>query len=132
MTTVDWAGYHPPEADTGRYKIGTIVMVSRDGLHSVDRREDLPQWFPARVCWPPESSMGATYRWYDPFVWFETEIEVWSEKANINYPRNMFWNGNLWDPRNDEWTIKYPTSHKQPWIWPMDVWQEKFGNETMC
>src|SRR5690349_6360928 len=70
ISTVDFWGHAPPEANEGPYKIGAIIMVSRDSIAEGYRLTGLPQWFPAHVCYPEADN---TYRWYDPFIHYETD-----------------------------------------------------------
>src|SRR3990167_4372390 len=43
----------PDEAKTGRYRLGTTIMVSAESVGELYRNPDLPLWFAARVCMPP-------------------------------------------------------------------------------
>ena len=105
----------PPDAIEGVWAIGKMIMVSRDSLAEGYRRDDLPQWFPARICYPPEDVPGQWYRWYDPFIWFETEI-VLHDEARLA-PANMSYVGKLYHE-------KY--RRDDAWAYPMDVWRERF------
>lgn len=86
----------PKEAREGPYRIGAIIMVSRDAISEDIRNPDLPEWFPARVCMPPENEPGNWYRWYDPFIWYETEIDLSNGGKWCTEKRNQAYTGKLW------------------------------------
>lgn len=107
----------PPNAESGPWALGQMIMVSRDSLAEGYRRDDLPQWIPGRVCYPPDVP-GQWYRWYDPFIWFETEIALHDDTEHA--PANMSYVGNL-----------YHSEYKpDAWAYPIDVWRERLGTAT--
>lgn len=85
----------PAAAKSGIYALGKMIMVSRRLFREGYGLPDLPEWFPARVCLPPPVP-GQWYRWYDPFIWFETEGPIHSESDSC--PSNMSYVGKLWHP----------------------------------
>lgn len=108
--TTDFWGESPPEAKEGPYKIGAMIMVSRDGLGADYRLPDLPEWFPARVCYP-DPGHGNNYRWYDPFIWYETEGPI--HKPSESQADNHGYVGKLWyNGRSDFWAC------------PIEVWRD--------
>lgn len=106
----------PLEAREGPYALGAVIMVNRDSLDKDFRHRGLPQWFPARVCLPPPFA-GQWYRWYDPFIWYETETPIHPDSPAM--PSNMAYVGKLWSP---DWK---PDSRDQ-WAYPVAEWQRLF------
>jgi hypothetical protein len=107
----------PEEAVSGVYALGTIIMVSRASFGTEGYGlPDLPEWFPARVCLPPPVE-GQWYRWYDPYVWFETDGPVHRETEYC--PANMSYAGRLWSP-------VYQPESTDRWMYPVDVWKSLF------
>lgn len=116
----------PEEAKSGTYALGTAIMVAAASLGPEYGLPDLPEWFPARVCLPPPIP-GQWYRWYDPFIWYETEgpIHVESEHS----PANMAYVGKKWYP---PYVSKYDgKTHECTDFWaaPVDVWRKRFGGQ---
>lgn len=104
----------PKGAQEGLYKLGTAIMISREGISERVRNPDLPEWFPAVVVMPPEEP-GNWYRWYDPFIWYETEIDLSNGGDWCTAKRNMAYVGNLWCPKYPRPCWAIPTSEfKQP------------------
>lgn len=106
----------PEEAKDGPYAIGKMIMVCRDSLGKDYRVPDLPEWFPVRVCLPPPVA-GQWYRWYDPFVWYETDGPI--HEGSDACPLNMAYVGKLWSP-------SYRPDSRDQWAYPVDVWRELF------
>lgn len=96
----------PSAAVVGPWAIGEKILVSREAISDLIRNPDLPTWFPARVALPPREE-GNWYRWYDPFIWYETEIDLsnggqWPTEDG----RNRTYVGKLWyDGCKDFWAI---------------------------
>ena len=105
----------PPGASEGTYALGTPIMVSRDGLGAEIRNPDLPCWFPARVCMPEEDEPGNWYRWYDPYIWYETEIDLSNGGEWASAKRNKAYVGKLW--YDAEWCRDW-------WAMPLDAFKE--------
>lgn len=106
----------PGGAKTGRYRLGATIMVSRDSIGGSCRNADLPAWFAARVCMPPEES-GNWYRWYDPFIWYETDFDLSNGGNWCTAKRNMCCVGKLAvlpSYRHD--------SHKPRGCWCQEFW----------
>lgn len=108
----------PQEAKTGRFRLGTSIMVSRESIGESYRNPDLPPWFAARVCMPPAEEVGNWYRWYDPFIWYETDFDLSNGSDWCTAKRNMCYVGRLAiGSRNDFWAI------------PMQEWEARKENE---
>lgn len=102
----------PEGATDGPYKIGAMIMVSRDSIAEIVRNPDLPEWFPAQVIMPPENEPGNWYRWYDPFIWYETEIDLSNGGEWCTEKRNQAYTGKLW--YDAEWCREW-------WAKPVEV-----------
>lgn len=103
------AGDLPEPAKSGRYKLGTTIMVHRDSIGEEVCNPDLPPWFAAVVVLPP-AEPGNWYRWYDPYIWYETEIDLTNGGRWCTEKRNMSYVGKLWHPKwPDCWAI--PVEH---------------------
>lgn len=107
----------PDEAREGTYALGTMIMVSRNSMAADYRLADLSEWFPARVCLPPPVS-GQWYRWYDPFVWFETDGPIHHETDSA--PMNTNCVGKLWGPG-------YYRDSAEQWAYPIEEWKRLIG-----
>lgn len=105
----------PMEAREGPYAIGTPVMVSRDSIAESIRNPALPEWFPARVCLPPPEA-GNWYRWYDPFVWYETEGDLSNGGEWCTEKRSMCYSGKQFYAEHPEW---------EHWIIPRADWLQR-------
>lgn len=102
----------PDEAKEGPYALGKMIMVHRDSLAVDYRLPDLTEWFPARVCLPPPVP-GQWYRWYDPFIWYETDGPI--HNPTEHSPQNMSPVGNLWNANYRPEDLR--------WACPIDVWK---------
>ena len=110
----------PKEATEGPYALGSIIMVSRKSFAHDYVLHDIPAWFPARVCLPP-AVPGQWYRWYDPFIWYETEIPI--HLPTDHTPENMGYVGKVWyDGKPSEWFNPYSF-----WAYPVQKWAELFS-----
>lgn len=116
----------PEGAEDGPYRLGAAIMVSRDSIHADIRNPDLPKWFPARVCLPPDEP-GNWYRWYDPFVWYETEIDLSNGGDWSTANRGMCYVGKTFYRPTKPWP-SYDI--RDFWAYPLDVWRELFGGEA--
>lgn len=94
----------PLSARVGWLAIGQPIMVQRESLAVEIRNPELPEWFPARVCMPPDEP-GNWYRWYDPFIWYETEIDLSNGGEWATAKRNVAYVGK--------------TSGRDAWVKPM-------------
>lgn len=119
---------HLPEgAVSGPYALGKTIIVARKSIDVSARNPELPEWFLARVCRPANSADA--FRWYDPFVHFETELDLtstdqWSRPRNVSYVGKLFYvptwvsDGVLGGPYYNE---------RDFWAYPPDDFQRIFG-----
>lgn len=106
----------PAEAKEGPYALGAMIMVSAASLGPDFRIPDLADWFPARVCLPPPVP-GQWYRWYDPFIWYETDGPIHIPVDHS--PPNMSYVGKLW-------SSTYKPDSREQWAYPIAEWKRLF------
>lgn|SRR3990167_2766983 len=126
----------PDEAKTGRYRLGTTIMVSAESVGELYRNPDLPLWFAARVCMPPEES-GNWYRWYDPFIWYETDFDLSNGSDWCTAKRNMCYVGKtamsptyLASDHHLQWHKPEGCHCLDFWAIPLDEWTDAAAAET--
>ena len=107
-------GTLPKGAVEGPWAIGETIMVSRDSFGEGYHNPSLPLWFPGQACKPPEDEPGNWYRWYDPYIWYETEGDLSaSDKPWCCGDRNKSYVGKLWyEGATDYWAI------------PIEIWHQ--------
>ena len=95
-------------------------MVAKASFEAGYILPDVAEWFPARVCLPPPIS-GQWYRWYDPFIWYETDgpIHIPSDSA----PENMAYVGKLW-------SATYRPDSLEMFAYPIAEWKRLFGDAS--
>lgn len=106
----------PDEAKNGPYRLGAVLMVHRDSMSEDYRLPDIAEWFPARVCLPP-SVPGQWYRWYDPFIWFETDGPIHTRTDAA--PENVSTTGKVWSD--------YYRDSLDRWAYPIEEWRRLFS-----
>jgi len=119
----------PDQAKEGPWALGETIMVSRDSMREDDRTTDCPEWFAAQVCLP--RGEGGWYRWYDPYVHFETDFSInIGSKPNYGYVGKKWyrWTPNQYNPGPEPPDWYKPLEY---WAYPMGVWRELFGGEDV-
>lgn len=116
----------PREATEGPFALGAVIMVSRDCIGATIRNPDLPQWFPALVRFPPANEPGNWYRWYDPYIWFETELDLTNGGGWCTANRNTGYVGKTYYERDDGRLNNYDGTPY--WAYPLDVWKRLIGD----